>query len=547
MSWICDGVPKDGKDYPQAIPGGHTPYENHGPDCNICGLPQEAMSGGKGGGFGGGGGKTQTTVVSAPTTIARKKQSQWLIPAIGVASVLILVGGGFGLYKVLFSQSENNEPDPVPTITVTPGTAGGLISSNAQNGQYISQGEKILLDATPDKQDGATAFGGQDWDGAISAYQQAANSDPNDPEAKIYLNNAQAQKSGNPLTIAVVVPIKSDPNSAKEVLRGVAKAQEEYNQNPQGSLLQVVIADDPGGLDSKAIAEDLVNASEVVGVIGHGIDPFSEQAIKEYETAELAILSPRTTSVTDGSQPTLKTIGMDQKTDELLGSYLQGVGKTLTEYAANTNPSPKSVIIYNSESPYSQRLKDEIVNALPQVQGQMLKEFDVKSAIDPTTVISEATGGGAKVAFIALNKGKVDDAIALAQANADAGFPLLLLGGDELYSPEILSGGGDAVKGIVLAVPWTFQPNDPFARDAIKSWKGRVSWRTATAYDATQVLAQAASENSDRSGVSSALAQGVPLNSANTNFSIFDEVPLVEAKLGTGGPPGSSYVFSPVQ
>ncbi|WP_013322606.1 ABC transporter substrate-binding protein [Gloeothece verrucosa] len=542
MPWTCDGVPKDGKSYPQAIPGGHTPYENNGPDCNICGLPQEAMNAAKGGG------NSPTTIVSPNTQFGPKNKSQWLIPAL-IAGVLLLLGaGGYGLYNALLA----NKPDPQPTdtSTVTPSQNGNFISSNAQQSLLMSQGEKILLGQTPDKENGADAFKGQNWDGAISAYQQASTNDPNDPEAKIYLNNAQAQKAGNPLTIAVVVPINSDANSAKEVLRGVAKAQEDFNNNAKNanqSQLQVVIADDPGGLASKDLAQHLVNSPEVIGVIGHGIDPLSKSAIEQYETAGLAILSPRTTSVSDGPQPMLKTIPTAQKNNELLGSYLQAVGKTLSQYAAKSNPAPKSVIFYSSDSAYSQQLKDELVKALPAVQGKVVKDFDLKSPVDAASAISQAKAAGAKVAFIALNKAKLNDALAIAKANADAGYPLTLLGGDELYSPEILIQGGDTIKGIVLAVPWTFEPSDPFAIDAIKSWKGRVSWRTATAYDATKVLADAASKNSNRSGVSSALNQGVPLTGQNTDFKVFNEVPLVQAKPGSNGPPGSQYEFSPIQ
>ncbi|MFM8300634.1 MAG: branched-chain amino acid ABC transporter substrate-binding protein, partial [Microcystis aeruginosa] len=42
-TWQCDGIPKDGKTYPQATAGGHEPCENTTPDCPICGLPREAM------------------------------------------------------------------------------------------------------------------------------------------------------------------------------------------------------------------------------------------------------------------------------------------------------------------------------------------------------------------------------------------------------------------------------------------------------------------------------------------------------------------------
>jgi phosphate transport system substrate-binding protein len=44
--WICDGVPKDGKQYSNQNPQGkHDPYENFGSDCVICGLPKDAMGG----------------------------------------------------------------------------------------------------------------------------------------------------------------------------------------------------------------------------------------------------------------------------------------------------------------------------------------------------------------------------------------------------------------------------------------------------------------------------------------------------------------------
>jgi len=49
----------------------------------------------------------------------------------------------------------------------------------------------------------------------------------------------------------------------------------------------------------------------------------------------------------------------------------------------------------------------------------------------------------------------VDTAIALAQANAaQAENSLMLIGEDELYNPTILIEGGDAIAGMVLAVPF---------------------------------------------------------------------------------------------
>ena len=41
-SWTCDGIPKDGKEYPD-LGGAHEPAENYSLDCDICGLPKEAV------------------------------------------------------------------------------------------------------------------------------------------------------------------------------------------------------------------------------------------------------------------------------------------------------------------------------------------------------------------------------------------------------------------------------------------------------------------------------------------------------------------------
>ena len=40
--WICDGIPKDGKNY-SGLGGEHEPHENYSADCEICGLPKESL------------------------------------------------------------------------------------------------------------------------------------------------------------------------------------------------------------------------------------------------------------------------------------------------------------------------------------------------------------------------------------------------------------------------------------------------------------------------------------------------------------------------
>jgi branched-chain amino acid transport system substrate-binding protein len=539
-SWICDGVPKDGKTYPNAMP--HEPYENTGPDCIVCGLPQEAMA------VGAKKAKARKTQYTNPPTT----QPQWIIPVIIVGAIAIAAAAGYGAFRLISSSDEGTttttETQTTETPTTTATSPGGLIGEQSTNGQYFSQGEKILLDETAEKQAGADAFAQKNWEDAIASYQQAADKNPNDPEGKIYLNNATARKAGNPLTIAVAVPIAASPDSAKEVLRGVARSQEEFNRSASGRLLEVVIVNDPGSSQTPALAEDIINAADVLGVVGHGIDPGSQQALSKYQKAGLAVLSPMTLSVSDSSQSTIKTIPIGQKKGELLGDYLQAVSKTLTQYASKQNASPSAVVFYNSDSPYSEQLKNKLVDAIADAKGKLVKEVDIKaSGFDGKSEIANAQQNGAQVAFLALSKSQVAQALAIAQANATMSSPLMLMGGDELYNADLLVQGGDAIKGIVLAVPWSFQSNDTFSQDAIKSWKGRVSWRTATAYDATRALVQAIEKDPTRAGVSDSLNNGLTVSGNTTNFNIFNEVPLVEAVSGTNGPPGSKYEFASVE
>ena len=530
-SWTCDGVPKDGKQYPGVSP--HAPQNNTGPDCIICGLPREAMEPS-------GSSKPGKTVMTGSNGGSANGSQQWLIPAI-IALIILLLGGGVGAFFLF--RSDDQAIAPSPSLSPSPTTPSPTTPSN---GQSISRGEKLFLRSTPKKQEGADAFSQENWPNAIAAYKRAAERDPNDPESRIYWHNAQAKQAGNPITIAVAVPTSAIPDSAAEILRGVARYQTEYNQSStSGRLLEVAIIDSSDPSTAPNVAQEVINTPEILGIVGYGIDSGSQAGLKQYERAGVTVLSPLTTSF-QGS--TLKTIPIDKKEDELLVSYLQAVGKTLTEYAAQKQPSPNIAIFYNSDSRYSQQLRQEIINSLPEVKGNLIKEIDISySGFDANSAVTDVQNSGGRIAILAMSKSKVSQAVAIAKANQNNGFPLLLMGGDELYNADILRDGGDAIADIVLAVPWSFSPTDDFAKDALQSWKGRVSWRTATAYDATKALAETVSKNPDRTLVFQELTNGINLSDSTTNFNLFDQVPLVQAVKGNQGPKGSDYQFDPLK
>ncbi|MEK0196041.1 hypothetical protein WME70_32165, partial [Microcoleus anatoxicus PTRS1] len=123
MSWTCDGVPKHNPEKYNGT-GPHQPCDNDGSFC-MCGLPEEAM-------------------VDEPPKPPTKPI---LMALAGVLGVLVLGGGGFGLYKAFSGKSPDSTVTTgggtsTPTITASP---GDLISSKAVSAALISQGEKILL------------------------------------------------------------------------------------------------------------------------------------------------------------------------------------------------------------------------------------------------------------------------------------------------------------------------------------------------------------------------------------------------------------------
>jgi len=525
-SWICDGTPKNGQSYPNAS-GAHPPYENFGPDCVICGLPREAMA------------------------AANPKATGRTFPVALVALLIAAAGlvGGIGYlgYRLLLGD---RNPTGQPTVNANADSRQLISQTSSRNSAYISQGEKILInEPNPQraalKQEAALAFEQGNWVVAIAKYQALVDADPNDPEARIYLNNARARQTGQPMTMAAVVPIGSSPDTAKEILRGVAQHQTNFNASAPNRALEVAIVNEnsPNGVTS--LAEDLINSS-VQGVLGHGADANSRAALQQYEQAGMAALSPLTTSVTTGAGTTVKvqTLSLSQKGQQLLETYLDNAANTLAKMAAKTVPNPKVALIYNSDSPYSNDLKTKLAVTLPSFGASVVQEINAAAAgFNASQAMTTARQAGANTAILAMSRARVNDAVALAIANQTQPPPIQLFGSDQLYTPDLLIKGDSAINGMILAVPWSTSPNDPFAQQAAQAWRGQISWRTTTAYDATQALARAMAQGGDRAATQQLLRQGVQIQGQTASNS-FDQVPLVQAVPGTGGPRGSNYQFN---
>ncbi|MBD2460978.1 amino acid ABC transporter substrate-binding protein [Oscillatoria sp. FACHB-1407] len=429
-------------------------------------------------------------------------------PAV-IASLLItlalLGAGGWWLW------TQFNSRGGTPVGINSPGNSSGIpgVNGNSAVQERGSGGQRILVSegASVAKQAGAEAMTNMRFEEAIANFEASLEANPNDPEALIYLNNARAELqwttngSGSRVdmtAIAVVVPIDDSLNPSLEILRGVAQAQNEINRvgGIKGTLLKVVIVNDAAEPDTvEQIATGLVN-SGVLGVVGHFGSDATLAAAAVYQANGLVMVSPTSTSTTisELGDYIFRTVPSDRFT-----------ATALSRHMLNAMQRSRAVVYFNSESAYSNSLKNEFATALATDGGQVLNEFDLASPnFNAAATLAQANQQGAEVLVMLANTATLDPALQVVGQNQNQ---LAVLGGDSLYNPKTLEVGGAAAEGMVVAVPWVLlsNPQSSFVKTARELWGGDVNWRTAMAYDAVQVLIQGMQAGREREAIKNAL------------------------------------------
>ncbi|MDB9475610.1 ABC transporter substrate-binding protein [Dolichospermum circinale] len=360
----------------------------------------------------------------------------------------------------------------------------------APDNNTISRGDKTLFSNINNRfrDQGIAAFKNGNYQEAVNFFQQAVKANPYDPEVLIYYNNARASQNSSSVSLAVVVPIDSKTNNdnAQEILRGVAQAQNQFNDNQgsNGLLLKVVIANDSNNPEeAKQVVQEIVKDDSILGVIGHNSSDVTKAVIPEYEKAGLAIISSTATSNLLKSSVFFRVVDSDEIAGEKLAQYTNRLG------------FKKVVIFNNPNSTYSQSITKAFTNEFKKMGGKVLPTIDLSDKeFDPREQVS-INKFQAEAAILFPDTEHTNATIEIAKANDDNS--LSLLGGHTLYSNDTLIKGRKAVEGMILSVPWfreTSQAKD-FAEKSGKKWGGAISWRTATSFDATQAFIQALSKD----------------------------------------------------
>jgi branched-chain amino acid transport system substrate-binding protein len=384
--------------------------------------------------------------------------------------------------------------------------AGQSASDAAAIVQYqepgrFSRGERALFtDAiNADLNHGIEAFNLRHYSDAIKQFQKAVQGDLSQPEPQIYLNNARSRLIGVPFTLAAVVPVDNASTSALEMLRGIADAQTKFNESGglNNRLLEIVIANDGNEVErATRVAQQLIQDDTVLGIIGHNSSAASKAGLAEYTKAELAMVTPTSGSTQLANSPVFfRTIVSNEQSSKKLAEY------------ANRALTIKKVAIFSSpKDPFSVDAQKYFEQYFRQLGGQTI-QFDLSdSKLDPEAAIAKSVyqeNAGAVLLLPSTDLTSVAMAIAQANSALPAADKMKLLGITTMYKPNTLNSGGEAVRGLVLAIPWFAKAKQsiPFAQKAAERWKGQVNFRTAASFDATQALIKALSEHPTRKNI----------------------------------------------
>lgn len=522
QSWTCTG--HSGKT--------HDEIENWGDTCSFPGCPMVRGQDGK------------ATLPQKPTPTIPVN------PIIIGAALLLLSALGVGVVFLKDIITGGGGSNPIPSISSPTPSISPSSTPTSFDPTWISAGERTLnrTQANPFRDRGVEAFIAGNFAEAVTQFEKAVLGNRNDPEVQIYLNNAKARLKGSPLVVATVVPIDNRLNIAQDMLRGMADAQTRFNDagGAGGRLVEIMIAND-GNEPARAqmIAQNLANNPNVLGVIGHNSSKASQAALPEYEKVGLAMISPTSTSDYLSGNVFLRTVPSDGESV-----------KILAEYAKNKLSVQKIAVFYDPNSPFSKNLFEVFENAFKQLGGEVYTAIDLtRQDLDVKQEIQSLRN---QVTAIILfpDPSNISNAISLAQANAQVpGTKFQLLGGNSLYGSDILTSGGNAIEGLIIAVPWVAN-NQPYAQAAYQRWGGAINWRTASSFDATIALLKALSENPTRASVLQDLkATNLPASETSGQQLQFnaqgerqEESMLVKVTKGAPNrPPNVDYGFQLIQ
>lgn len=373
----------------------------------------------------------------------------------------------------------------------------GVFSNDASKDLEISLGEEILLETN--RQDnsleqGRKAFKNQEYKQAIQLFKKSLDRLPNNPEIRIYYNNARAAiQDKNPLKIATSVPLGNNPETAQEILRGIALFQQELNdeqaKNPDFHFLQVVVANDNNSaVDAEDRAKKFVKDPSIIAVVGHNASAASEAAKDIYVQGKIVAISPTSFSPKiSGNDYIYKMVPEMETFATSLSEYI----REQTEKLIIQNPT--NLICYDNRSGDNTNFAQKYRNILLGQQFQKFvkdEDFDCniepKINLDEQEIYQKIAQYQVNILMIAPYINDLKRAANIFKQRPAEQLNLVTLGSPTFQSYLTLAEGKQGVENLVIIVPWYDLTRDNYIHSF---WQNKINvWRTPMAYDATKVI-----------------------------------------------------------
>lgn len=442
--------------------------------------------------------------------MTNKKENMRLLISLALSGVMVAVI--LWLISKLSSTVVKTPPNPTSTDLVLMGKPS-----------FMNLGTRILipLQAHPEKRDGVKAFAEQNFTTAVEKFTASLKNHPNDPETLIYLNNAKiAQDKSEYLKVAIIAQTNFDVSLAEEILRGVAQAQNEVNNQGgiNGKKLQVAIASVENREDAARLDEELVKDQTLLAVVGvrRNAEIYNKKGLVLVFPIERATQSENPENVEqnsvnnkDNTSKNNYLFHVNPLYDNLVDTHAKYIVRQARNIAIcgdvrnsrdNSTPSSNKILLEK----YTQAIQNyggKVTDTPCNLSG---KNFEYRAFVDKAIETDNANG------FLLIPS--VRNIFLATKVAQEVKGRKPLFASENMYSSKTLENGND-IEGMVLPVYWhrDVNKNNPFADNASKLWNGQVNQRTAGAYDALQVIIAGLKQDNTREGLQKVLS--------NPNFS----------------------------
>jgi ABC-type branched-subunit amino acid transport system substrate-binding protein len=426
----------------------------------------------------------------------RKRQRKFVI---WMLSIGLLTTSGVSLFAVRQVQQvyrQQKEKDDLykdyAYCTVEKGRPGKKVGKTCFRDLMTSGEVSVsLVGSNFHLNEGIEAFKNKDYEKSIKLFQAAIDGDITDPVPRIFLQNSLARQHSKalnlkPLKLAAVVSVDYYGAAATDILKGVADAQEKFNQkrrDTQAPLMEIVIANDENEPEAaQEIAKKLIEDSSILGIVGHHASESTIAAQKIYETKRISLISPTSSSSNIKGNQFFRTVGSTKKASEKYIGYMRKI--------LNID---KISIFYNEKSEYSRNLTKNLnilfSQSLTGEKAMKVVDMSINFFNLEKEILSKPE---TKAALIISDVRTNSIAIAINKNNA-RNRKIQLFGAMSLSEDETLKNGGKYVEGMILMRP-CLSSQSIYMKETAKRWNQQdTNWRTATSYDATQAFAKAIS------------------------------------------------------